>query len=124
MRNYEVILVVDASIPSEEVEAEINKFKEIIKSKGGKTSFESAWGRRKLAYEINKKKHGFYHLMYVAGNQEVIEELERQAGYDDKTLKLFVVRVDDLEASHTQFEVLKETPLVRVNQYIDAAQGE
>ncbi len=108
--NFELIMVADAKLTDEESQGVFDKFKEIVKNQGGEVKFESGWGRRKLAYEIDKKRHGIYHLLYFEGNGELVDELERQFGYDDNIIKYFVIAVDDLEKAHTDFETLKTDP--------------
>ena len=108
--NFEVVLVADAKLTDEESQAVFDKFKELIKNGGGEVKFESEWGRRKLAYEINKKRHGIYRLLYIEGDGALIDELERQFGYDENIIKFFVIAVDDLEKAFNDFETLKADP--------------
>ncbi|MBU2513041.1 30S ribosomal protein S6 [bacterium] len=108
--NFEVVMIADAKLTDEESRGVFEKFKGIVKNQGGEVKFESGWGRRKLAYEIDKKRHGIYHLLYIEGNGELVDELERQFGYDDNIIKFFVIAVDDLEKAHTGFEALKSDP--------------
>ena len=110
LRNYEIILVVDAKLTDEEAGASIDKFKKLITDAGGNVKFESPWGRRRLAYEIKKVKYGIYHLFFAEANGEIIENLERQAVYDDNILKFFDCSVTDLEKAYNDFEALKENP--------------
>jgi small subunit ribosomal protein S6 len=113
--NYEIIVVADAKLTDEESQAVFAKFKGLVENGGGSVKFESDWGRRRLAYEIEKRKHGIYHLMYVEGNGEMIDELERQFGYDDNIIKFFVIAVEDLEKARTEFESLKTDPFKNAN---------
>lgn len=108
--NFEVIMVADAKLTDDESRGVFDKFKEIVKNQGGAVKFESGWGRRRLAYEIDKKRHGVYHLMYIEGNGELVDELERQFGYDDNIIKFFVVAVENLEKAYNDFEALKADP--------------
>lgn len=113
--NFEMIVVADAKLTDEESQAVFAKFKGIIENGGGTVKLESGWGRRRLAYEIDKKKHGIYQLLYVEGNGELIDELERQFGYDDNIIKFFVVAVEDLEKAYKDFEALKTDPSKNAN---------
>lgn len=110
LRNYEVILVADANLTDDESTAIFEKFKKIITDAGGVVKFENHWGRRRLAYEIQKIQHGIYHLFFVEANGEIIEEMERQASYDDHLIKYFVMAVEELQAAHDNFEALKNDP--------------
>ncbi len=108
--NYELIIVVDANMTDEESQAVFDKHKQNIVSAGGEIKFGSAWGRRRLAYEIEKKKYGIYHILFLEGSGDVIEEVERQFGYDEKVVKYFVTAVEDLEDAYNKFEALKANP--------------
>ncbi len=113
--NFEVIIVADAKLTEEESQAVFEKFKGIIKDIGGEVKFESSWGRRKLAYEIEKKQYGIYHLLFIEGNGEMIDHLGRQFGYDDNIIKFFIISVDDLEKAQGEFEALKTDPFKNAN---------
>ena len=109
------MMVADASLTDEESQAVFDKFKGLIANGGGEVKLESDWGRRKLAYDIEKKKHGIFHLMYIEGNGALIDDLERQFGYDDNIIKFFVIAVEDLEKAHADFEALKADPYKNAN---------
>ncbi len=113
--NFEIIVVADAKLTDEESQAVFDKFRELIKNMDGEIKFESSWGRRRLAYEIDKKQHGIFQLLYVEGNGALVEELERQFGYDEKILKYFIIAVDDLEKEYNDFEALKAEPSKNAN---------
>ena len=113
--SFEVLMVADANLTDEESQAVFEKFKGLVKNGGGEVKNESAWGRRKLAYEIEKKKHGIFHLMYIEGNGPLVDELERQFGYDDKLIKYFIIAVEDLDKARNDFEALKLDPYKNAN---------
>jgi len=115
MRNYEIIMVASANQTDEEGQVVFDKFKKIITDAECTVQFESSWGRRRLAYEVEKERNGIYHLLYVEGHGELLEELKRQVGYDEKMLKFFVVSVDDLETAYQNFEALKADPQKTAN---------
>ena len=123
MRGYESILIIDASLSEEEINNVTAKFRAIVENSTSELVYESTWGRRRLAYEINKKQYGVYQLFYIKGDVEALHELDRQAGYDEKVLKFFSVRADDLEVQHQQFETLKANPQLNVNLLSEDAQG-
>lgn len=112
---YEIVMVIDANLTDEESQGVLDKHKEIITNAGGEIRFESPWGRRRLGYEINKMKHGIYHLLWAEGDGDMIEEMERQFGYDDNVIKFFVVIVQDLEKAFNDFEALKAEPKKTAN---------
>ncbi len=115
LRNYEIILVADSNLTDDESTEIFEKFNKIIADAGGNVKFENHWGRRRLAYEIQKIKYGIYHLFFAEANGEIIEKMERQASYDDKLIKYFVMSVDDLEVAHGNFDALKADPQKNAN---------
>lgn len=108
-------MVIDVALTDEESQAVIDKHKEVITNTDGVIKFESSWGRRRLAYEVQKMKSGIYHLFYFEGDGNTIEEMERQFGYDDKVIKFFAITVDDLEEAYNKFETLKADPQKTAN---------
>lgn len=103
-------MVVDASLTDEESQQVLDRYKEIIANSGSEIKHECKWGRRKLAYEIQKKRFGIYYLIYLEGTGDSIEEMERQFGYDDKVIKFFVIAVNDLDKAYNDFQALREDP--------------
>ncbi len=114
-RNYEVAMIASANLTDEEAQAVFDKFKNIVKDAGFSVKFESSWGRRKLADEIDKQQYGIYLFIYVDADGAVLEELSLQCGYDENMLKLFSVAVDDLEQAYQNFEALKKDPKKNAN---------
>lgn len=108
--NYEVIMVVDAKLTDEESQEVLKRHRDIITNAGGVIKFESTWGRRKLAYEVKKQRHGIYYLLFMENDGSGIEEMERQFGYDDKVIKFFVTVTGKLEDAYNRFEALKKDP--------------
>lgn len=117
---FEVIVVVDANLTDDESQEVLNRHKEIISNAGGEIRFESGWGRRRLAYEIQKQKHGIYFLLYLEADGNIIEEMLRQFKYDEKVLKFFVVKVEVLEGAYNKFEALKKNPQQAANLVSEA----
>lgn len=112
---YEVIMVIDANLTDEESQVVFDKHKETITGANCEIKLEDKWGRRKLAYEIQKQRYGIYYLLYLEGDGDGIEEMELQFGYDDKVIKFFVVKVDNLEETYNKFITIKEDPKKNAN---------
>ncbi len=95
MNKYESMFIVRDGLNEEEREASIEKIKNLINSKGGElTSFES-WGKRKLAYVIDKvHKEGEYFLMYFMGNEDVLNELDHIYRISDDIIRYLVIRLE------------------------------
>lgn len=111
LRNYEVIMIASGDLTDDENKKAVDKFKELVENNGGKIATQTDWGRRKLAYEVNKQRYGIYNFYYMQANGEILEEMERQMGYDEQILKFFVTSVKDLNKAKADFEALKADPL-------------
>jgi len=90
MRNYETIFVLKANLEEEKRIEAIEKFKGIINADGEVESVEE-WGVRKLAYEIQKMREGYYVLVNFKANVTLPKELERNFRISDDVLRFIVV---------------------------------
>ena len=107
---FEIILVTDGALTPEENQKIVEKFSEIMTKKDGTINSIADWGRRRLAYAIDKKAWGHYNFFFVTGNGAMIEEFHLQCGYDEQIIKSFVVAVKDGAKAHKDFDALKEDP--------------
>jgi small subunit ribosomal protein S6 len=123
MRKYELTVIVDASLTDQEAGEVFEKTAKLINEFGGEVKFEHLWGRRKLAYEIDKKHHGIYKLYFVEAPATFTSGLSKQFGYDDKVLKYMALTVDDLEVSYTSFKNLIENPSQTEELYQSSMEG-
>ena len=110
MQKYESTFIFDALLNDEELQQCVEKYKQIISRNQGEIFFESAWERRKLSYPINTKNYGYYYLFYIQGNGQTIDELNRLSGFDENVLRLFHLKVDDLEKEYKRFVEIKQHP--------------
>ncbi len=86
MRTYETMVIVDAMISDEAIAAELKVIEEKIKAKGEIVRRDD-WGKRKMAYLINKKSHGYYAIFYYSAAPEVVAELETGFKINDNMLR-------------------------------------
>jgi small subunit ribosomal protein S6 len=94
MAIYETIFILDSLMQTKEIDSAIERFSEILKSKGCKIRKEDRWGKRRLAYEIQKKQYGFYGSIEFEGDGDVIRELENEYNFNDKVLRYLTYRYD------------------------------
>jgi small subunit ribosomal protein S6 len=86
MRHYEIVLLVHPD-QSEQVPAMLERYKGIIANGGGQVHREEDWGRRQLAYQINKLAKAHYVCLNIEANQAVIDELEHGFRFNDAVLR-------------------------------------
>src|SRR3954447_11255552 len=93
MRTYEVLFILTPQVPEEEATNLVGEFKRIAEGTGAKLAHEEAWGRRRLAYPIQKFHEGNYHL-FVFESDGSLAELDRRMKNSDRILRHMIVRTD------------------------------
>ncbi len=86
MKTYETMVIVDAMISDEAIAAELKVIEDKIKAKGEIVRRDD-WGKRKMAYLINKKSHGYYAIFYYTAAAEVVVDLESGFKINDNVLR-------------------------------------
>jgi len=95
LRRYETIFITLADLSPEEMEGIIERYKTIITSQNGVVVRVDKWGKRKLAYPIQKRNDGNYILIDFVGEHEVLVEFERNLKYDENILRFQSVNLSD-----------------------------
>ncbi len=95
MREYELMFVVDPRLTDEETVSLTDQYKEMIVAAGGEVYREESWGKRKLAYQINKLSEGSYMLFYVRSSDgKAFTEVEQRLRQNENILRFMTVRTD------------------------------
>jgi small subunit ribosomal protein S6 len=92
-RPYELVVIVDSSLDDQVINGAVERSAKAVKSTGGTISRTERWGRRKLAYDIRKKKEGYYALMEISAEADQIIEIERQLHLIDELLRHKIVKI-------------------------------
>ncbi len=92
MIDYEILLMLDPELSEEQQGAVVARTRELIEKDGGTLDRHDAWGRRKLAYEINKKGDGSYHLLLFSCTAETLDEVSRVLKIDDTVMRHMATR--------------------------------
>ncbi|MDR0843376.1 MAG: 30S ribosomal protein S6 [Acidobacteriota bacterium] len=95
MRNYEVVFIAAPTLTTEELDAFINHAQTVIEGKGGKIVKVDNWGRKSLAYKINKFREGYYVVLSIDAEGGAIAELERRFRVTDFIIRFISVRIDE-----------------------------
>jgi small subunit ribosomal protein S6 len=93
MRTYEVLFILSPQVPEEEATSLSTELKRVAETTGAKLTHEEAWGRRRLAYPIQKFTEGIYHLL-VFETEGGLNELDRRMKNSDRILRHMIVRTD------------------------------
>lgn len=94
MNKYEAVLIFKADMADSERVSLLDRFKDIIGQDGEVTNVDD-WGKRKLAYEINDLKEGYYYIVDFDSNPDHIKEFERRLRLSDFVIRYMVIRKED-----------------------------
>lgn len=106
MNVYENIVILNPSLSEEETTSAINKISDLIKGSGGEVLKVDNWGKRKLAYEINKQKMGFYILFLFRAPSSAVKKIEEYFKVFDPVIKFMVIRLNKKQLEAIPNEVI------------------
>ncbi len=96
MNNYETVGIIRPDVGDDVVKGVIGKATEILQSGGGELKRLDEWGRRRLAYPIQKKNEGYYFVLSYSSLPEVSKEIERSLKLNEGVLRYQTVRLGDI----------------------------
>ena len=126
MRTYELMFVVDPRVSDEDVVTMTQEYKNMIASGGSTITAEENWGRRKLAYTIDKLNEGKYVLFYISSEngKTALPEVEHRMRQNEKILRYLTVRTDeDLKRAARRQPAAGTTPAPTGEDTAPAAAG-
>ena len=91
---YEFVVILLSDLSDDAVKAEIGKIEAITKAHAGSIVSSDVWGRRQLAYKINKREYGIYVLLVVEGDYVLASDLDRQLKINESVLRHLIVKKD------------------------------
>jgi|GEM_PF-27538 len=94
MRTYEVLFILSPQVAEEEATTLVTELKRVAETTGATLKNEEAWGRRRLAYPIQKFNEGIYHLFFFESDSS-LSELDRRMKNSDRILRHMIVRTDE-----------------------------
>lgn len=92
MPQYEMIIVLDPSLAEEAQEREVAAVTGLVSREGGQIFELQRWGKKRLAYEVKKRREGSYIYLLLDGPPKLVRELERQFKISESVLKYMTVR--------------------------------
>jgi len=95
MRIYEELFIIKPDAPEEEADALVEQMRTVITNGGGTVDKVEKWGKRKLAYRVDRYREGAYVLFQFSANPETVKELERRLRVADLVIKFLTVRIDE-----------------------------
>ena len=94
MRHYELMIILAPDLEERTVAPSLDTFLNVIRQSDGSVENVDVWGRRRLAYEINKHSEGIYAVVDVRCTAEAVAELDRQLNLNESVLRTKVLRRD------------------------------
>jgi len=94
LRQYEMMIILDPEIEERTVAPSLDKYLSVITTDGGTVDKVDIWGRRRLAYDIQKKSEGIYAVIDFTASPATAKELDRQLGLNEVVLRTKVLRAN------------------------------
>jgi small subunit ribosomal protein S6 len=95
MRIYEELFIIKPDVPEEEVDQFVEQLRTQLTAAGATVDKVEKWGKRRLAYKVDKYREGTYVLMQFSAGPEMVHEFERRLRVSDAVLKFLTVRIDE-----------------------------
>jgi small subunit ribosomal protein S6 len=94
LRTYEVMVILDPNLDERTVGPSLDKYLNVIRTDGGSVDNVDVWGRRRMAYEINKNAEGIYAVLTLQAEPATVKEFDRQLTLNESVLRTKVIRPD------------------------------
>jgi len=94
LNQYETVFILTPVLSDEQMKEAVKKYQDYLRDKGAEIVHEEAWGMRKLAYPIQKKTTGFYHLYEYRAEGDFLANFELALKRDERVLRFLTVKLD------------------------------
>jgi small subunit ribosomal protein S6 len=94
MRAYELMVILDPNLEERTVQPSLDTYLNVVRNDGGSVDNVDIWGRRRLAYEIDKNAEGIYAVVSLQAEPATVKELDRQLTLNESVLRTKVIRPD------------------------------
>ena len=94
MRAYELMVILDPNLEERTVQPSLDTYLNVVRNDGGSVDNVDIWGRRRLAYEIDKNAEGIYAVVNLQAEPATVKELDRQLTLNESVLRTKVMRPD------------------------------
>jgi small subunit ribosomal protein S6 len=91
---YETVFILTPVLSDDQTKEAVKKFKDLLTAGDGKVRHEESWGMRKLAYPIQKKSTGFYHLIEFECEPSLVAKLETEYRRDERVIRFLTTKMD------------------------------
>ncbi|MCI1778931.1 MAG: 30S ribosomal protein S6 [Bacteroidales bacterium] len=94
LKHYETVFIATPVLSETQMKEAVTKYLDLIRDNGGEIVYDEDWGLKKLAYTIQKKTTGFYHLIEFVADSQFIDVLETQYKRDERIIRYLTVSLD------------------------------
>ncbi|HZK36968.1 MAG: 30S ribosomal protein S6 [Propionibacteriales bacterium] len=94
MRRYELMIILDSDLEERTVAPSLDTYLNVVRQDGGTVENVDIWGKRRFAYEINKKPEGIYAVVELTAEPKTVKELDRQLSLNESVVRTKVTRPD------------------------------
>lgn len=109
IREYETVFILRSDILDDDHKKVLNRMSGIIEKLDGHILMQEEWGKRKLAYKIQKNSHGIYHYLRYLGYNDMVSEIERNLRILEPVIKYMTIKLgDDVDVDKRKEEVVNE----------------
>lgn len=99
MREYELMVIINPEVEDRAVEPTLKKFLEVVTKDNGTVDTVDIWGRRRLAYEIQKKTEGIYAVVNFTATPQTAQELDRVLNLNEAIMRTKIIRPEEQKIS-------------------------
>ena len=94
MRDYEMMIIIDPTVDERNLGIFVDKLLQVVPAEGGSVETVDIWGKRRLAYDINKRSEGIYVVVNMKSTPATAQELDRQLGLNEVILRTKLLRAE------------------------------
>lgn len=99
---YESAVLINAALDDDQIQAQVSRIKEAVTSNEGEIKEVEDWGRKRLAYPINKSKLGYYVFYRYEAESTTVSKLERMFNLDEQILRYLTIKLDDVALEYLE----------------------
>jgi small subunit ribosomal protein S6 len=107
LNQYETVFIATPVLSEAQIKEAVGKFKDLITKNAGEMIHEENWGLKKLAYPIQKKSTGFYHLFEFKAEPSTIKKFETELRRDERIIRFMTVKLERYAAKYSEKRKLK-----------------
>jgi len=116
INRYETVFILTPVLSEEQMKEAVKKFSDLLVAKGAKIIYEDNWGLRKLAYPIQKKSTGFYHLVEFEAEGSLIHDLEVAFRRDERVIRFLTTVLDKHAIAYNEKKRREKSPEANVEE--------